>query len=76
MWTLIGTYNYVLYTNDTTFLNKNWAKYTTALNFIMRKIDMGSGLLNVTGTRDWARWQTSGKTSESNMMCVSPFRLF
>jgi uncharacterized protein (DUF608 family) len=76
MWTLIGTYNYILYTNDTAFLTKNWARYNTALNYIIRKIDPESGLLNVTGTRDWARWQTSGKTSESNMMYVSFFYSF
>lgn len=54
MWSQIGTYNYVLYTNDTEFLTLNWAKYQLAMGFILGKVD-DSGLLNVTGTRDWAR---------------------
>jgi len=54
MWSQIGTYNYVLYTNDTAFLSYNWAKYQLAMGFILGKVD-SSGLLNVTGIRDWAR---------------------
>jgi uncharacterized protein (DUF608 family) len=73
MWTLIGTYNYILYTNDTDFLSKNWPKYQTALNHVVRKIDRKSGLLSVTGKRDWARWQQGGNNSEANMMLVLHF---
>lgn len=69
MWTLIGTHTYVLYTNDTQFLTQNWPKYQKGINYIYDKVG-DSGLLNVTGTRDWARWQTSGNSSEANMMQV------
>ena len=67
MWTMIGTYNYLLYTNDTDFLEMNWPKYLQAMDFIYGKVDE-SGLLNVTGLRDWARWQTGFNGSEPNMM--------
>ncbi|KAN0119698.1 glycoside hydrolase family 78 protein [Hyaloscypha variabilis] len=67
MWTMIGTYNYLLYSNDTAFLSENWAKYLLAMNYIYDKVG-SSGLLNVTGLRDWARWQTGFNGSEPNMI--------
>lgn len=70
MWTLIGTYNYVLYTSDFAFLEKNWAKYHKALEHIYEKVQKKTGLLRVTGKRDWARWQQGGYNSEANMMYV------
>ena len=66
---MIGTFNYVLYSNDTAFLQQNWAKYLLAMDFIYAKVGP-SGLLNVTGLRDWARWQTGFNGSEPNMMLV------
>ena len=30
MWTMIGTYYYVLFTNDTSFLATRWGNYTRA----------------------------------------------
>lgn len=67
---MIGTYNYVLYTNDTVFLMKNWPGYLKAMDFIYGKVT-STGLLNVTGIRDWARWQQGFNNSEANMMFVS-----
>lgn len=69
MWTMIGTYNYLLYSNDTAFVTKNWPRYIKAMEYVYGLVGQ-SGLLNVTGTRDWARWQTSGNMSEANMMYV------
>lgn len=69
MWTMIGTYNYVLYTNDTDFLARNWDGYLAAMNYIYAKVQPSpSGLLNVTGTRDWARWQTGFNMSSAQMI--------
>jgi len=68
MWTMIGTHNYVLYTNDTAFLEKNWDGYLHAMKFIYGKVTYPSGLLNVTGTRDWARWQQGYNNTEAQMM--------
>lgn len=67
MWTMIGTFNYLLYSNDTAFLLSNWSKYLKAMDYIYGKV-LPPGLLNVTGLRDWARWQTGGNGSEPNMM--------
>ncbi|GIC93915.1 putative alpha-L-rhamnosidase B [Aspergillus udagawae] len=68
MWTMIGTYNYVLFSNDTDFLSTNWQKYQAAMDFIYGKVDRKLGLLIVTGTRDWARWQQGYNNSEAQMI--------
>ncbi|KAK9854723.1 hypothetical protein MYU51_003985 [Penicillium brevicompactum] len=68
MWSMIGTYNYVLYTNDTEFLLKNWDGYMHAMDYIYGKVTLPTGLLNVTGTRDWARWQQGYNNSEAQMI--------
>ncbi len=67
---MIGTYNYLLYTNDTAFLLQNWAKYQLAMTYIYGKVTYPSGLLNQTGLRDWARWQTCYNNSEAQMIEV------
>ncbi|KAE8331995.1 Six-hairpin glycosidase [Aspergillus sergii] len=43
MWSMIGTYNYLLYTNDTSFLSKNWNKYQKAMDYIYNKVDNSTG---------------------------------
>lgn len=68
MWTMVGTYNYMLYTNDSDFLEQNWEGYQKAMDYIYGKVTYPSGLLNVTGTRDWARWQQGYNNSEAQMM--------
>lgn len=70
MWTMIGTYNYLLYTNDTSFLAQYWPQYLRAMDFVYGKVG-STGLLNVTGRRDWARWQQGFNNSEANMMYAS-----
>ena len=65
MWTMIGTYNYYLYTNDSAFLGANWEGYQLAMGYITSKID-NSSLLNVTGIRDWGRWQQGFHNTEAN----------
>ncbi|KAI9714907.1 MAG: hypothetical protein M1820_000196 [Bogoriella megaspora] len=68
MWTMIGTYNYVFYTNDTAFLAANWPRYTKAMEYVYGKVLAPSGLLNVTGIRDWARWQQGFNNTEANII--------
>ncbi|GME64330.1 putative alpha-l-rhamnosidase protein [Neofusicoccum parvum] len=67
MWTMIGTYNYVLYSGDLDFLALVWERYLKAMDYVYAKVD-DSGLLNVTGTRDWARWQQGWNNTEANMI--------
>ncbi|KAE8352015.1 Six-hairpin glycosidase-like protein [Aspergillus coremiiformis] len=68
MWSMIGTFNYLFYTNDTAFLSKNWNKYQKAMDYISDKADNSTGLLNATGTRDWARWQQEYNNTEAQIL--------
>ncbi|KAI0334220.1 Six-hairpin glycosidase [Cubamyces sp. BRFM 1775] len=66
-WTLIGTHNYYLYSGDDAWLQNVWANYTKAVGFLEGKVD-SSGLMNVTGLRDWARLGGGGHNSEGNAL--------
>ncbi|KIP05689.1 glycoside hydrolase family 78 protein [Phlebiopsis gigantea 11061_1 CR5-6] len=67
MWTLIGTHNYFLFSGDTEWLQGVWANYTKAVGYVLGKVD-SSGLMNVTGLRDWARLGGGGHNSEGNAL--------
>ncbi|KAK5166327.1 uncharacterized protein LTR77_008588 [Saxophila tyrrhenica] len=67
-WGMIGVYNYVLYTDDLAFLNRRWKGYQKAMEYIYAKVFPESGLLNVTGTGDWARLNSYGTYSEANVI--------
>ncbi|KAL5327625.1 hypothetical protein ACEPPN_005326 [Leptodophora sp. 'Broadleaf-Isolate-01'] len=67
MATLIGTYDYYLWTADQGWLNTIYPKYQRAMAFITGKID-GTGLLSVTGTNDWGRVSQGGHNTEANML--------
>jgi hypothetical protein len=64
-WTLIGSYNYYLFSGDDEWLSTIWANYTLAVAFIEGKVD-STGLLDVTGLRDWARLGQGGHNAEAN----------
>ncbi|TFK47182.1 Six-hairpin glycosidase [Heliocybe sulcata] len=66
-WTLIGTHNYYLYSGDVQWLQTVWTNYTKAVQFLENKVD-SSGLMNVTGLRDWARLGGGGHNSEGNAL--------
>lgn len=66
-WTLVGTYNYFLYSGDIVWLQSVWSNYTKAVQFLENKVD-ASGLMNVTGLRDWGRLWTGGHSSEGNAL--------
>jgi hypothetical protein len=68
MWALIGTYDYVFHADDINFLSNNWMKYLKAVNYILDKVDPDTGLMMVTGPRDWARTLKQGQSSEANML--------
>jgi hypothetical protein len=67
MATMIGTYDYYLFTKDDAFLSANWAKSQLAMIFITAKLD-STGMLDVTGTNDWGRLTQGGHDSEANML--------
>ncbi|KAI0075162.1 glycoside hydrolase family 78 protein [Panus rudis PR-1116 ss-1] len=66
-WTLIGAYNYYLYTGDTVWVQSIWANYTKGVKFLLNKID-STGLVNVTGTADWGRVGGGGHGSVANAL--------
>ena len=68
MWSMIGTYNYVLYTNDTAWLEQVWPGYLKAMAFMLGKVQSEEDLLNVTGLRDWARKGQGGTNAEANII--------
>jgi hypothetical protein len=67
MWTLFGTHAYYLYSGDKAWLDSIWARYQLGVTFISNKID-ANGLLNVTGTNDWARDGQGGENVEANAL--------
>jgi hypothetical protein len=67
IWTLIGTASYYTYSADNAWLGSIWSQYQHGMSFITAKID-GSGLLNVTGTNDWARADQGGDNIEANAL--------
>jgi hypothetical protein len=62
-----GCHNYYLYSGDITWLGEIWANYTRAVKFLVGKVD-SSGLMNVTGLRDWARQGGGGHNAEGNAL--------
>ncbi|TFK33098.1 Six-hairpin glycosidase [Crucibulum laeve] len=66
-WTLIGTHNYYLYSGDTVWLKQIWSNYTKAVAFLEGKVDK-TGLINITGLRDWARLGGGGYNAEGNAL--------
>ncbi|EIM84461.1 glycoside hydrolase family 78 protein [Stereum hirsutum FP-91666 SS1] len=67
MWTLIGAHNYYTYSGDLDWLQTIWTNYTKAVAFLEGKVD-SSGLMNITGLRDWARKGGGGHNAEGNAL--------
>lgn len=67
MWTLYGTHVYYVYSADKVWLDSIWARFNRGVTFITNKID-GNGLLNVTGTNDWARDGQGGENIAANAL--------
>lgn len=67
MWTLFGTHLYYVYSADKAWLDSIWARFNRGVTFITNKID-GNGLLNVTGTNDWARDGQGGENIAANAL--------
>jgi hypothetical protein len=64
---LIGTANYYQDTHDSTWLGGEWANYVRAVQFSLGKVG-SNGLMNVTGTADWARGDQGGENIEANAL--------
>jgi hypothetical protein len=58
---MIGTYNYVLYSDDIEFLTNNWEKYQFAMSYAYSQIDSSTGLINSDNyANDWGRLYANG----------------
>ena len=61
--------NYIMYSGDVEWLQNVWTNYTKAVAFVEDKVDHsqnGTGLMDITGLRDWARQAGGGFSSEGN----------
>lgn len=67
LWTLIGTANYVQYSHDYAWMSGEWSNYVRALDYSLAKVG-DDGLMNVTGTADWARGGQGGENIEANAL--------
>lgn len=70
MHTLLGVYNYVLYSGDMSWLKDHWQAYLTALDISIGKVDE-TGLLHVTSTNDWLRPGMTGHNLEASAMLIT-----
>ena len=68
LWTLIGTWNHYLYSGDQAWVASNWPRYKSAMAYIRGKVNGAHGLLNITGTNDWARGNPAGENIAPNAM--------
>ncbi|KAL5041930.1 hypothetical protein BDW71DRAFT_201002 [Aspergillus fruticulosus] len=67
LWTIIGTYNYFLFTEDYDFLAEVWPNYVKALEYSLAKITP-LGIMNATQTADWGRWNYDTLASSASML--------
>lgn len=67
MSSVIGTYEYVMYSGDVEFLIRNWREIKFAIEFIAAKID-STGMLYVTGNNDWGRFSQGGYNTQANAL--------
>ena len=68
LWTLIGTANYYVYSGNLAWLQSIWAKYKLGIKFSLAKVNGAHGLMNVTGSNDWARGDQGGENIAANAM--------
>ncbi|KAF5353466.1 hypothetical protein D9756_007933 [Leucocoprinus leucothites] len=72
-WTLIGTPNvkcednYHLFSGDIEWVRGIWSNFTKAVGFLEGKVD-NTGLIKITGLRDWARLGGGGYNAEGNAL--------
>jgi hypothetical protein len=65
--TLLGVYNYVLFSGDLAWLESHWDGYGRALNVSLGKVDE-LNLLHVTSTADWLRPGLTGHSLSASVL--------
>ena len=62
--TLLGVWNYVLFTDDIPWLQSHWDAYLKAFEYSLAKVDL-TGLFHVTSNNDWLRPGMTGHNLEA-----------
>ncbi|KAI4187397.1 MAG: hypothetical protein LQ348_004087 [Seirophora lacunosa] len=74
MHTLLGVWNYILFTDDLPWLRSHWGAYLQAFEYSLAKVDR-TGLFHVTSTNDWLRPGMTGHNLEAtSLMTLTPGR--
>ncbi|KAL9053240.1 MAG: hypothetical protein Q9162_004907 [Coniocarpon cinnabarinum] len=74
LYSLIGLYNYFIFTGDTAFLQSHWEGTKKALNYSLSLVDE-TGLQNVTSPNDWLRFGMGGHNIEANAILYNTLGL-
>ncbi|KAL9603718.1 MAG: hypothetical protein Q9219_001037 [cf. Caloplaca sp. 3 TL-2023] len=65
--TLLGVWNYVMFTDDIPWLQSHWDAYLRAFEYSLAKVDR-TGLFHVTSTADWLRPGMTGHNLEATSL--------
>lgn len=71
--TLLGTYDYVLYSNDSAWLEQKWPQYLHALRVSTSKVD-SKNLMRVTSSYDWNRHGMGGHNLEATAILYAALK--
>lgn len=74
LYSLIGIYDYYLYSGNRTYLSLNWERFKYGLNYSTSFID-ASGMANVTSSADWLRFGMGGHNIEANAVLYHTLNL-
>lgn len=67
MHTLLGVWNYILFTNNVPWLQSHWDAYLQAFEYSLAKVDR-TGLFHVTSVYDWLRPGMTGHNLEATAL--------
>ncbi|KAI0515003.1 glycoside hydrolase family 78 protein [Xylaria bambusicola] len=69
MWTMIGLYNYAIFSGDVEFVKIQWERYVFAMTFILAQIDPVVGLVDISFyPNDWGRFKSYGYLASAQML--------
>ncbi|KAL9581666.1 MAG: hypothetical protein Q9212_003755 [Teloschistes hypoglaucus] len=72
--TLLGVWNYILFTNDVSWLQDHWGAYLRAFEHSLSKVDL-TGLFHVTSNHDWLRPGMTGHNLEATSLMYHVLQL-
>ncbi|KAK8037928.1 Six-hairpin glycosidase [Apiospora phragmitis] len=60
LWTMLGTYNYVFFSDDTEFLQNHWDGYKAAMKWAKNHVNSSGLLYSASKDADWGRLGADG----------------